>query len=229
MTSAGAVDAGLMSLLQLAGRGLPTGGFAFSDGIEHLHGTGGIASAEDLRALLEAHYALSVAAGDVWFVRAGHRLTAERHAGRLRAEALDEQASRAASAQRRASVTMGANMVRAARALAVRDEAAALDWLQAALGDVTPRAVVFGAVACIWGMGEREAAHGYAYAAIDGLADAAVRLGIVPALRGQRIVREILASDEMAASLRASPGFCSPLLDVAIMAHEATDAKLFTT
>jgi urease accessory protein len=218
----------LVSLLQLAGPGLPTGAFACSDGLERLSRTGRLASPEDLHALVEAHHALSISAGDAWFARRAHRHTARRRLAALGACAREEWASSPAALQRRASAATGRSLLRAALAVSTEAEAGTLEEVRAAVGDATPRATMFGSVAAIWQVAEEDAVAAHAFSALSTLVDAAVRLGVVAQLRGQRMLREILASGPPPAGGDA-PSYCSPLLDIAVMSHETDDARHFAT
>jgi urease accessory protein UreF len=90
-------DPRLVSLLQLTGRALPTGAFAYSDGLERLWRLGLIATPVEVHAVLAAHHALSIASGDAWFARTAHRATAPLRREALAACAREESAAAVAA------------------------------------------------------------------------------------------------------------------------------------
>jgi urease accessory protein UreF len=179
--------------------------------------------------VLEAHHALNVAPGDAWFARTAHRCTVPWRGDALAACAHEELACSAAAVQRRASADAGRGLLRAARGVTGEGDEPALARVAGALGDVTPRATVFGSVAAVWGIAEEQAVEAYAYTALAALVDAAVRLGAVPPLRGQRILRDVLGGGPAPSPRAAGPAYCSPLLDIALMGHETDDARHFAS
>ncbi|MEA2247961.1 MAG: urease accessory protein [Solirubrobacteraceae bacterium] len=220
--------AALRALLHLADTALPVGGFAHSDGVE----AAGDILAEgdaDLAGLLAAHAALSVAPGDGAFVRAGHR-AAEEGGVALLETAREDLAARVALLQRVASLSVGASFLRVARQIATGDEQARLAGIAAALGNVTPRATVFGAVLWTLGAEAGDAAEAHLYVTLAGMANAAVRLSACGATEAQRALRRaMLAAPSTDADEDHARGFASPLLEIAAMHHETRDHRLFAS
>lgn len=150
-----------------------------------------------------------------------------RDAAGLASSARDDLCSRAASEQRRASLALGRNLLRAAAAIALPAEDPGIAWAADTLGETTPRASVFGAVSAAFGAAAGDAAQAYLYSVLAGMVAAAVRLARVSPLEGQAALRRALAASSP--GLDETPGFFSPLLDVAAMRHELLEPRLFAS
>jgi urease accessory protein len=221
---------GLPALLQLSDSAFPAGGFAHSEGLEGL-AVDGLLDAGGLEALLAAHRRLTLERGDRWFVQRAHRATASCDATGLRAAAHAELASRVASEQRAALLSVGSALLRAAAAIAGTGELARVEWAWTALGESTPRGSVFGAVAAAFGVDEGAAGAAHTYVVLAGMVAAAVRLGHVAPLDGQAALRRALTGPAGAAAGNGGDGWglFSPLLDVASMRHELAEPRLFAS
>lgn len=203
------------------------GGFAHSDGLEALAADGLVEGSAGIESLLAAHCRLTLRRGDAWFVRVAHRAGGAGDAAALLECALSDLAARASLVQRRSSLALGRNLLRVARAIADREEDAALGSLLLSLEATTPRASVFGAVCHVFGTDEAGAVEGYVYSALSGAIAAAVRLALIPPLEGQAVLRRLLVAE------RDDPeddwSLFSPLLDVSAMRHERAAGRLFAS
>jgi urease accessory protein len=203
------------------------GGFAHSDGLEALAAEGLVAGSPGIESLLAAHCRLTVRRADAWFVREAHRAAEADDATALRACAREDVAARTALVQRRATLALGRNLLRVARAIAAPGEAAALADIAGALEDDTPRATVFGALARAFDVDADSAVEGHVYSVLSAAVAAAVRLALIPPLEGQAVLRRLLVT------ARDEPGgdwsVFSPLLDVAAMRHEVAEGRLFAS
>lgn len=203
------------------------GGFAHSDGLEALAADGLVGGSAGIESLLSAHCRLSLRRGDAWFVREAYRAAEAGDAAALRACARSDVAARAALVQRRAALALGRNLLRVARAIAGPREESALASVALALEDDTPRASVFGSLACVFDVDEASAVEGHVYSVLSTSVSAAVRLALIPPLEGQAVLRRLLVAaheeDTGAWSL------FSPLLDVSAMRHELAEGRLFAS
>ncbi|WP_424951534.1 urease accessory protein UreF [Deinococcus sp.] len=212
----------LLRLLQLSDSALPAGAYAFSDGLETLTARGGVSSAGELQVFLRGQLHSGWGRADppacalAW---AGHDLTE-----------LDELLDllKPVSGPQAASVRMGANLTRAARAL----------WPQLLTGwsAHTPtarhHACVYGSLARALGVPRQAAVSAYVSSWLLGRAVSATRLMKLGGLEAQRAVT-LLEDDAHACigrALAATPdelGGFSPALDVAAAEQPGLPMRLF--
>jgi urease accessory protein UreF len=150
-----------------------------------------------------------------------------------------ELTARPASVQRAASLALGSGLLRAAAGIAGEgEEEEQVRWMRRALGELTPRASVYGAVAAAFDATAEQAARAYVYTVLAGMAAAAVRLGRAGPFEGQAALRAALAAeragdglaDRLADDAPANEwALFSPLLDVAAMRHELLEPRLFAS
>jgi urease accessory protein len=175
---------------------------------------------------------LSVVPRDAWFARAGHEASSRREAETLRTAAAAELASQPSTTQRRAKITLGGNLVRAAASIARDAEREHVRWIESAFASEPARATAFGAVASALGIGCLATVDAFVYGAAAAMVAAAVRLGLVGPLEGQAVLRRALTAGR--AGGRDEGGETgwrsfSPLLDVAAMRHEQLEPRLFAS
>ena len=160
-------------------------------------------------------------------MREAHQATEARNGTALQHAAGDDLCARTAAVQRRASLALGRNLLRAARAIALPAEREAVSWIGEALGEMTPRASGFGAVAAAFGVEAEDAADAHRYTVLSGMVAAAVRLRVASPLEGQAALRRALDAGER--STDGEWGFFSPLLEIAAMGHELLEPRLFAS
>jgi urease accessory protein len=206
----------LLQLLIFASPAFPTGGFAYSHGLESAVDAGEIADPTGLRAWLGDVLAHGSARADAILLR---------HAIRARGEAaalaeLAEFAAAACVGRERQDETLGQGAAFAASACA---------W---AIMDDAAYPVVFGALAARQGIGEDAACLGFLAAWTGNLISAAVRLGVLGQSGGLHVLATlqhiILAvADETRSATLADLGGACFLANIAAMRHETQYSRLF--
>jgi len=216
----------LLRLMHLASPALPIGGFTYSQGIEWAVEAGWIRTAEDLEAWLRdqlrgaiaqldlpllarmwtAAHSRDAAAMGLW----ANRLLAARETSELRAE--ETQRGRALADL---LLAWGLPDAKVWRPVLARAQAAG-----------------FAFAACAWEISAREALIGYAWAWLENLVLAAVKLVPLGQTRGQRLlaclIPEVPALVEAALTLQDGEiGAASPALAIASSAHETQYSRLF--
>jgi len=219
---------GLLAALWQADTAFPSGGFAFSNGVEGVAALSDGLDARGLAALVAVHLRHRWATADrVALVRA-HRAADD--LDRLAAIDAALEAAVLVEALRTGSRRQGAALAAAHARLRTPGAAELRDAVRAGrLGGHL--AVVQGALWRACGLDEATAVAVSAYLAVQGLASVAVRLGGVGAIEAQGVVAAAL---QEAATLAAAPvedadeiaGF-TPFLDVAAALHASADVRLF--
>ena len=215
----------LLRLLAWLSPAFPTGGFAWSHGIEWAVEAGDVTDTASLRVWLEDVLRHGSGHNDAILLRHAHR--AARDLDRL-AEIVELALAAQPARERRAeSIGQGNAFVLAAAAW----DAAPLPALAARVGDI-PYAVAVGALAGAQGVAEEDAALGFLQAFAANLISAAVRLiplgqsaglavlaGLAPTLLG-------VAAATRTATLDDLGGACFRA-DLAAMHHETQYTRLF--
>ena len=212
-TSIAMAEAGL-TLHQLFSPAFPTGGFAYSHGIETLVAEGGLATGEDLEAWLETWARHGAGWQDA--VLFAHAARGDDVA------ALDELASALAGAahRRRETALTGAAFAATVRAVW------GLDLPDMAYPVAAGRAVH------LLSLEPRAALETFLLNAVSTYASAAMRLVPLGQSDGQRAIASLVpvvaevSDDAMRAELD-DLGTFSPLMDIAAMRHETLQTKLF--
>lgn len=218
-TATGMTDAALLRLLVWLSPAFPTGGFAYSQGIEWAVEARDVRCGASLAAWLGDHFRHGGGLGEVMLLRAAYRAGAD--AARL-AE-LTELALAAAVPRERAEETLaqGAAFLRAAR-----------PWRPAWLGEELAYPLAVGALAAAHGLGEAATALAFGTSQAAALVSAAVRL--VPL--GQSAGVAVLAGLEpllIETAGRAGEipledlGGCGFGTEIAAMRHETQETRLF--
>ena len=218
--------AALLGALQHGDSFFPSGGFAFSWGLETLHAEGAVTTADDVARFAEGQIRHRWAPCDRPALLAAHRADDDRAtaiAVDAELEALALPAALRAGSRRAGCALLGVHTrlgtpgAAKYRALVMADDAPG--HLAVAQGLVWRGA----------GIAEAEAAAISAYTLIVSIVGAAVRLGAVGHVDGQKILSHLRAPvvSLLAEPAPERPSAFTPAADIAMMRHEGRHVRLF--
>ena len=213
-------------ILQHGDSAFPSGGFAFSWGLETLKADGVVTDAVGVRTFLDVQLARRWASSDRYFL---HRGCAA--AGDIPAlAALDDEAESItlANEMRQGARRAGRTLLRAHLELETPGVAA----YHAAVRDGRALGHLPVAQAVAWtgtGMTPQEAETVSAYALATGIAQAAVRLSLVGPMEAQRFLTRVRGDIAVlvAEPVPDRPHAFAPAAEIAVMRHEEGGARLF--
>jgi urease accessory protein len=209
----------LLRLLAWLSPAFPTGGFAYSHGVEWAVDSGDIADGETLRQWLTDLLTLGAGRNDAILLRHAHRAAADPTA---LAEVAELAAATASCRERRAEALDQGRAFLAAVSV----------WSDAGLGPRTPYCVAVGAMAGRHGIAEDDTAAAYLQAFASALISAAVRIVPLGQTAGLRVLAalEPVILETVAATAAAGLddlGGCAFRSDLAAMRHETQYTRLF--
>lgn len=224
----------LLRLLQLTDSGFPTGAFTFSHGLEGLTTAGLIKNEADVAAVIAEHLREGFA---------GIECPATCHAWRaadardvLRLIELDAwvDALKPVPVFRAGSVRTGRRLLESAAGVLTPPTLSELRERVTARDVQGHHAVVFGVVMAAVGVDEETAALALGAGYVNGLAAAAVRLGVIGQSAAQRIVSALHGTVARAVATGAATaldemGGYMPLIDVAGLRHLALAGRVFAS
>ena len=216
----------LLRVLQISDSSFPSGGFAFSNGLETLANEGALGGAEEVEAFLRDQLLVRWASFDRWFLvqalEAGDDIGALGELDWL-CEAQNNVQSLAAASRRMGRAALSSHQRigtprAAAYLVALREEAVP--------GHLP---VVQGLLAGGLGLPREAAEISALYQLVAGALSAAIRLGKIGALQAQAVQADLATA--MAALPRAPlpdlPHAFTPLADIAAMRHADHATRLF--
>lgn len=220
----------LLRALYLADSALPIGGYAFSHGLETLVWEGAVASAGDLRPILERYIVQALERQQLPALFAA--LTAETDGARVRIDTrLD--ASIAASPEREAGRALGRRLVQVGALLAPGFETSRYAQAVATGGSPGQHAVAMGALARHLGIPAHAALAAFGHAALVSLTGAAARLGVIGASAAASLVAgtapllESAVARVLEAPARRRYGAFLPTLEIASARHPKLPFRMF--
>ncbi len=228
------VNGRLLTLLQLTDSGFPTGGYAFSHGLEGLHGLGLVRNAAGVESFARTHVEESLDRIElpvVW-----HAWHAAMDGDQARAVALDAllDALKPVPVHRVASTRIGRRFLESAAPLVAAESVASYRDLVRNGAASGHHAVTFGIVTAGAGVPAMEATLAFGSASLQGYVAAAVRLGVIGQTAAQAVVRALHPAliDAISGAPRMELdelGGYAPLIDLAGLRHAAITNRLFTS
>ncbi len=224
----------LLRLLQLTDSAFPSGGYAYSHGLEGLFTAGFLAREPDVLDFARAHIEETLAQQDLPAVHLAH--TAARQDDLSALVALDRllTALRPVPAFRLASTRIGRQTLESS--VTLYPAPFVLRYREAVQAGTSPghHAVAFGGVTAAAAIPVDQAVAGFGANALSGFVAAAVRLGVIGQASAQRIIAQ-LHPDLARAVADASTlgpdelGGYTPLIDIAGMRQPTLATRLFTS
>lgn len=219
----------LLTALRLGDSAFPSGGFAFSQGLEPVLAADRTAGADLVLAFIREQVRLRFATADRVAVVRTFRLADDEDA----VAAVDREfhAASPVEPQRLASAKNGAALLAAHVRLRTEGAASYQARVRARRG-FGHLPVVQGLVYRRLGLGEGEAVRVAGYAMVMGIAQAALRLGRIGAMDTQSVVARALADLEGIADADiddGAPATFTPLVDIAAIDHTHARGRLFSS
>jgi len=223
-----------LAMMQLSDSFFPTGSFTLSHGIETLVQTGKIQSGQDVKKFLQLLLLNKVGVSDVVALLHSHRGSQE---GNLTAV---KQADCQLFAQT-AIALLRETQSKSGRALLMMTSSTwsdkRLDVLnrEATRGEIhCLHPVIFGAIAPIVGLNERDTVLTFLHSLVTSILGAAIRLGVLGHIQAQQILRSLALDIEQVWSTARSMSLeqmwsCTPSIDIAQMQHAKLPQRLFAS
>lgn len=216
----------LWHLLQTTDSFFPTGAFAHSGGLEGLSAEAGLKTADDAERALREILERSFARVDLPAFGLAHRAAAEGDVARLLEIDARLEVLKAPQEARQASRSLGRRRLRATAGIEAYGRRVEAD------GTPGHQAVVAGVHTAVAGVPRGEAMTAFLYGAAAALLAAAMKLLPLGQTRAQGLLARIgegaPAVVEKADGLGLDDlGSFTPLLDIAAMRHEVSNARLF--
>ena len=221
-----------LALMQLSDSFFPTGSFTLSHGIETLVQTGKIQSGQDVRTFLQLLLLNKVGVTDVVALLHSHRGSQN---GNLEAVTQADCQLFAQTAIAKVRETQS----KSGRALLMMISSTwtdkRLDVLnrKAARGEIhCLHPVIFGAIAPIAGLNERDTVLAFLHSLVTSVLGAAIRLGVLGHIQTQQILLQLAPDIEQVWSTARSMELeqmwsCTPSIDIAQMQHSRLSQRLF--
>lgn len=221
-----------LALMQLSDSFFPTGSFTLSHGLETLVQTGKIQSVRELQIFLQLLLRNKVGVTDLVALIYGHRgsknsdLQAVRQADR-------QLFVQTAIAKNRETQRQSGRALLMVASSTWQDERLGILNREAATGKIhCLHPVMFGAVAAIAGLRERDTGLAFLHGLVTSILGAAIRLGVLGHIQAQQVLRslapDIQAVWSKAGSMKLEEMWsCTPFIDIAQMQHPKLAQRLF--
>ncbi|CAN5598760.1 urease accessory UreF family protein [soil metagenome] len=223
-----------LRLLQITDSGFPTGGYAFSHGLESLTLLGDVRDAENVRAFAQTQIEETLARLELPAVGFGFHSASDRSFESL--QKIDEAVDllKVVPIYRQASRKLGRRLLESS--IPIVGGQFGSEYFTAVETNRMHghHSVVFGVIAYEIGVTDGNALLAYASSSVNGYVAAAVRLGIIGQRAAQAIIAElhpaIIAAIDRAPRLDIDElGSYSPMIDLAGLSHASHSARQFTS
>ena len=221
-----------LNLMQLADSFFPTGSFTLSHGLETLVQTGQIQSMPELQIFLQLLLGNKVGVTDTVALIHGHRGIRNGNMEAVR-QADRQLFVQTAIAKNRETQRQSGRALLMVASSTWQDERLEILNREAARGKIhCLHPVIFGAVAAIAGLSERDAVLAFLHGLVTSILGAAIRLSVLGHIQAQQVLLQ-LASDIEAVWLKAASMELeqmwsgTPLIDIAQMQHPKLPQRLF--
>ena len=221
-----------LALMQLADSFFPTGSFTLSHGLETLVQTRQIQSVDDLKIFIQILLRNKVGVTDVVALLHGHRGITQNNLDKVR-QADQALFIQTAIAKNRTTQRQSGRALLMVASQTWQDERLTILQKEAAQGKFNClHPVIFGAIAAIAKLNEKDAVLAFIHGFVTGILSAAIRLSVVGHIQTQQILHD-LTPDIEAVWLKAQTmeleqmWTCSPAIDIAQMQHLKLDQRLF--
>ena len=221
----------LLRLLQVTDSSFPVGGYAYSHGLEWLVAEGRANSADQIEGVLRTFVGQTVKRQWLPAAALAHRASSSMS---ICAADVRLDASISAFAERNAGRAMGRRLLDlAASTLEVRG-IARLRASVVASESPGQFAVAFGALSNEIGVAEVDALGALAYSMVNSVTQAAIRLGVIGADAGARLVADAMpavsqAVESVSTANRPRIGSFSPLLEMASLLQPTLKFRMFAS
>lgn len=224
----------LLRLWQLTDSGFPTGGFAYSHGLEGLALAGVVRNADDIASVLRAQIEEGLAGVELPAMRHAHRAAEAADIDTLCELDRDLTALKIVPAFRAGSLTTGRRLLEGSLVVATGTIVSGYRDALAGGRAAGHQAVVFGVVTHAIGVDEETAALALGAGFAGALAAAAVRLGLIGQDAAQRTIAAlhpaVLAAVTRSRQVpRDEMGAYLPMVDVAGLRHAGLSGRLFAS
>ncbi len=221
-----------LALMQLADSFFPTGSFTLSHGLETLVQTGQIQSMPELQIFLQLLLRNKVGVTDTVALIHGHRGSKNGNMESIR-QADRQLFLQTAIAKNRETQRQSGRALLMVASSTWQDERLGILNREAATGKIhCLHPVIFGAVAAIAGLSERDAVLAFLHGLVTSILGAAIRLSVLGHIQAQQVLRLLAPDIETvwltAASMKLDEMWSgTPLIDIAQMQHPKLPQRLF--
>ena len=221
-----------LTLMQLSDSFFPSGSYTLSHGLESLIQHNSIQQPEDLISFIRILLHNKIATCDL--VALIHAYCGSAEDDLAKVKEADERlfAQSAIAINRQTQRQSGRALLMVARSTWQHQQLTILSSDRDGFNCLHP--VVFGVVANIAGLNQTDTALAYLHGLVTGLVSAAIRLGILGHLQGQKILLNLATDMETACVTASSMNLdrmwsCTPTIDLAQMRHTKLNTRIFAS